>query len=169
MIGLGKQGRHIAVSITVAIFAFASSVGSAGAVEPLPTLTFKELEKGSTFHFLDNAPKATLKDGVATISPGDELISTNPLQIEGKIVGKIRVICTATTAGNTKNPASAGLLCGGIAKLPGGSLNMEGLGGTGGTTEGAVIGGTGIYSGAGGSFIEKAGKGGATNTVTFVE
>jgi hypothetical protein len=148
--------------------ALALLASSAGAVDTPTTLVFKELEKGSTFHFVDNSPKATLKNGVASFSPGDMLISTNPLAIEGKVVGKSRVICTATTAGNTKNPDSAGFSCSGIAKLPGGTLILVGEAREG-PSEGAITGGTGIYAGARGSLISKEGKGGSTVTVTLLE
>lgn len=141
---------------------------SARAIGDPTVLTFKELDNGATVHFVDNPPTATLKHGGVFFSPGDELITTNPLAMEGRIVGKTRVICTATTAANTRKPSSGAFICNGIAKLPGGSLILVGEAGEG-VTEGAVTGGTGIYAGARGTIVSKPGKGGSTNTVTLVE
>lgn len=144
---------------------FASPASAVG--EPT-TVTFKELEKGATFHFLDNPPEATLNHGVVSISPGDELLSTYPISMEGKIVGKIRVICTATRAGNTKNVNSAGFNCTGIARIPGGTLILVGEAREG-PTEGAITGGTGIYAGARGTFISRQNRGFSTTTATLLE
>jgi hypothetical protein len=163
-----KLARLSGFAVIVSSLGLAVLANSANAVEAPPTLTFKELKKGSTFHFVDIPPMATLKHGVASFSPGDQIITTNPLAMEGRTVGKIRVICTATTPGSTKSLASGGFDCNGIAKLPGGHLILVGEAGNT-VTEGAITGGTGVYTGARGSFVSKPGRGGSTNTVTLVE
>jgi hypothetical protein len=141
--------------------------GSASAATT--TLTFKEPEKGSTFAFVDNAPTSKKKHGFPTrISAGDEVIFTNPLEAEGKLIGKIRVVCTATNNAGAKGFAAAGFICSGIAKIPGGTLVVAAQLSEG-NTEGAVIGGSGTYAGARGSFVSKEGKGGSTTTVTLIE
>jgi hypothetical protein len=96
------------------------------------------------------------------------LLSTNPLAMEGKVVGKIRIVCTATSAGNTKNPDNAGFTCTGVAKIPGGTLILVGEAAEG-PTEGAITGGTGIYAGARGTFVSRLGRGASTTTVTLLE
>jgi hypothetical protein len=143
--------------------AFAASASAANTV-----LTFKEPEKGSTFAFVDNAPKSQLQHGFpTTFSAGDEIIFTNPLEAEGKTVGRVRVACTATQNASAKNFAGAGFLCNGLAKIPGGSLSISALLSEG-NTEGAVTGGTGIYAGATGTFASKEGKGSSTVTITLL-
>jgi len=147
-----------------AILVFAGSASAA-----TTTLTFKEPEKGSTFAFVDNAPTSKKKHGFPTsFSAGDEVIFTNPLEAEAKLIGKIRVVCTATNNAGAKGFAAAGFICSGIAKIPGGTLVVAAELSEG-TTEGAVIGGSGKYAGARGSFVSKEGKGGSTTTVTLIE
>jgi hypothetical protein len=168
MKALKKVIRVYASAVLLSSCVLAVLAGPANAIDGPATLTFQELEKGSTFHFLDNAPEAKLKGGVVSFSPGDVLLFTNPIAMGGKVVGKLRIACTATTAGNTKKPESAGFNCNGIAKIPGGTLVLvAGLGGA--VTEGAVTGGTGIYAGARGTFVSTNAKGYSTNTVTLVE
>lgn len=151
------------IALLVAGPAAAAEVGSS------TTLTFKEPEKGSTFAVVDNPPTAKKKHGFPTqFSPGDEIIFTNPLEAEGKIVGKIRVVCTATTASSSKNFAGAGFICSGIAKIPGGTLIFAAELAEG-NTEGAITGGSGKYAGAHGSFISKESKGPDTVTITLLE
>ncbi len=149
--------------VALALFAFTGSAAAA-----TTTLTFKEPEKGSTFAFIDNAPKAKLKHGFPNkFTPGDELIFTNPIETEGRRVGRLRVVCTATAT--SKNPEAAGFICHGIAKLSNGTLVFEALLSGGNKTEGAIIGGSGVYAGARGSFVSREGKGSSTTTVTLIE
>ena len=134
------------------------------------TLTFKETEKGSTFTFVDNAPTSKKVHGFpARISPGDEIIITNPLTEGGKTIGKLRAMCTATASAKTNNPepfVAAHFICEGVFYFGGSSLYGNGSIVKGGT-EGVETGGTGRYAGASGTFVSKEGKGGATTTVTL--
>ncbi len=163
-----KTSRLFPLAVVLGFSVLALVASPASAVGEPTTITFKELEKGATFHFLDNSPEATLNHGVVSISPGDELLSTNPLSIKGRIAGKMRVICTATRAGNTKNVNSAGFNCSGIARIPGGTLILEGEGREG-PIEGAITGGTGIYAGARGTFVSRPNRGFSTITATLLE
>jgi hypothetical protein len=79
-------------------------------------------------------------------------------------VGKIRVVCTATSAGNTRNLVGAGFVCTGIARIPAGTLVLVAE-----LREGVVTGGTGAYAGATGTFVPKEGKGSSTTTITLLE
>jgi hypothetical protein len=160
--------RLTVAALAAALLGLAVVVSSATAAGTT-TLTFKEPEKGSTFAVVDNAPTSKKEHGFPIrFSAGDEVIFTNPLEAEGKVVGKIRVVCTATTSASSKNFAAAGFVCSGIAKIPGGTLVFA-AGLAEGNTEGAITGGSGKYAGAHGSFISKEGKGANTVTVTLVE
>lgn len=131
-------------------------------------MTFQELENKGTARFVDNAPTVTLKHGVVSISPGDEVVYSTPLAMEGKVVGKDRAVCTATSAATTKKLDSAGFICTGIAKIPGGTLILVGEAKEI-PTEGAITGGTGSYAGARGTFVSRPGRGISTITVSLLE
>ena len=161
---LGRLAVPVGLFSCIALFSFAGSASAA-----TTKLTFKEPDKGSTFAFVDNAPTSKKKHGFpARFSAGDELVFTNPLEAEGKIVGKIRVTCTATKNASSKSFAAAGFICSGIAKIPGGTLVFVAELSEG-NTEGAITGGSGKYAGAHGSFVSKEGKSSSTTTVTLVE
>jgi hypothetical protein len=136
------------------------------------TLTFKEPEKGSTFTYVDVAPTAPKKHGFPTaISPGDQLILTNPLTEGGKTIGKLRAKCTATGAAKTTSENAflqAHFICEGAFTLPGGTLYANASIVKAGT-EGAITGGTGKYAGASGTILSKEVKGGSTTTITLLE
>jgi hypothetical protein len=136
------------------------------------TLTFKEPEKGSTFTYVDVAPTAPKKHGFPTaISPGDQLILTNPLTEGTKTIGKLRAKCTATASAKTTSETAflqAHFICEGVFTVPGGALYANAsIVKTG--TEGAITGGTGKYAGASGTIISKEIKGGSTTTITLLE
>lgn len=155
-----------AVAVVVAM------VGSAGAAQGQTTLTFKEPEKGSTFTYVDVAPQAPKKHGFPTaISPGDQIVITNPLTEGGKTIGKLRARCTATAAVKTSNPEAfvgAHFICEGVFSL-GGSAIFGNARIVKGGTEGVVTGGTGKYAGARGTILSKEGKGGTATTITLLE
>jgi len=160
---LGRLAAVVGLLGCLAALVFAGTAAAA------TTLTFKEPEKGSTFAFVDNAPTSQKKHGFPTkFSAGDELVFTNPLEQEGKLVGKIRVVCTATKSASSKHFAAAGFVCSGIAKIPGGTLVFAAELSEG-NTEGVITGGSGKYAGARGSFVSKEGNGSSTTTVTLLE
>jgi hypothetical protein len=163
-----KISRRLASAVVLGCCILGGLVSSATASVGPTTLIFKELEKGATSHFVDIAPSATLNHGVASISPGDTLLSTAPLSMDGKVVGKIRIVCIATSMGSTKNLDGAGFGCTGIAKIPGGTLVLVGEAGEG-PADGAITGGTGIYAGAKGTFVSRQGRGSSTITITLLE
>jgi hypothetical protein len=136
------------------------------------TITFTEPEKGSTFTYVDVAPTAPKKHGFPTsISPGDQLVITNPLTEGAKTIGKLRARCTATAAAKTANQnafVQAHFICEGVFTLPGGTLYANASIVKKGT-EGVVTGGTGKYVGAAGTILSKEVKGGSTTTITLLE
>lgn len=130
------------------------------------TIVFQEPEKGSSFHFVDNAPKTKFKHGnPATISAGDELIIRNPLTQGGKQIGHLEAVCTATAT--SKQFEKADFLCQGTFVFGNGTMTASAL--LGKNVEGSITGGTGVYANARGTFkaIEK--KHTSTVTVTLVE
>jgi hypothetical protein len=167
-----RRNRSFAYIGTVAVLTSCFAiVGSASAAST--TLIFEEPERGATFAFIDHAPKIGGVRGVRApkkFSSGDEFIFTNRLEVAGKTVGKLRGVCTATQTSSLKNIQGAGFLCNAQARIPGGTLFLvtpftEGATGP----EGAVIGGTGKYAGARGSFVIKQGRNSSTNTITLLE
>jgi hypothetical protein len=138
--------------------------GPAAAATGPTTVTFTEVSKGSTFEFVDNAPKQ--KSESSPISAGDQFVATSPLVMDGKTVGKERIACSATSS--SKSFEGAHFLCSGAFVLPGGTLFLEAIVGAP-HLEGAVTGGTGTYAGAGGTFSVKERKTSSVVTVTLVE
>lgn len=135
------------------------------------TLKFTEPEKGSTFQYVDVAPTAPKKHGFPTaISPGDQLVLTNPLTQGGKTIGKLRARCTATAHAKTSNPnafVDAHFICEGVFTF-GQSMLFGNAAIVKGGTEGVITGGTGNYAGARGTFLSKEIKGGSTTTINFI-
>jgi hypothetical protein len=166
--------RHIRIpgvatlflALLVVVGTFASTAGAS------TTLVFQEPHRGSTFHFVDFSPSANPHGRAPRFSPGDELIFTDRLEQEGKVVGKIRVICTATQSAPLNKEINAGFVCSILAKVPGGSLAMvspQAEPGNPNGREGAVVGGTGRYAGARGTFLDEGGSRFDTNTITLIE
>ena len=115
----------LALAALLGVAALAIPAGSSAAVASIE-LTFKEPDKGSTFAYVDAAPKTTLnKYGFPkSISAGDQIVITDPVFEGGKRIGTLQASCIAT-----KNSIGGGK-----------------------TIEGAIVGGTVIYSGATGTF-----------------
>jgi hypothetical protein len=168
--------RRAAVPVLLlAVAIVMASANAAGAAQGNSTLTLKEPEKGSTFTFIDNAPISKKVHGFPTkISPGDEIVITNPLTEGGKTVGKLRARCTATTGAKANTSAkgdpfaAAHFICEGVFSI-GGSLLYGNATILKGGTEGVITGGTGKYAGTRGTFVSKEEKGGSTTTITLVE
>ncbi len=155
-------------SVALVGLAVVNSATAAGTT----TLTFKEVEKGSTFTFVDVAPVSPKVHGAPTaISPGDQIVLTNPLAEGSKTIGKLRARCTATANAKTSSQTAfkqAHFICEGVFTLPGGDLYANATLGQGGT-EGVITGGTGKYVGARGTLLSKEVKGGSTSTITLLE
>jgi hypothetical protein len=102
------------------------------------------------------------------ISPGNGLAFSSPLQnSEKKTVGEINAFCIATQpSGENLNGT-----CSATATVPGGTfaLNLGGKSIGNGTHNGAIVGGTGKYNGALGTFSSAKNGGGEhpSETVTF--
>lgn len=166
-----KTRRTYLAAIGLAVAATLVFVSSAAAIAPVQ-VTLKEPEKGSTFAFIDNPPTAKKVHGFpTTISPGDEIVITNPLVENGKTVGKLRARCTATAPASTSNQnafANAHFICEGVYTIGGSSLYANATLVKGGA-RGVVTGGTGQFANSRGTFTSKEEKGGSTTVITLVE
>lgn len=132
------------------------------------TLVFREPHRGSTERFVDQFPLVGRRH--QGFSPGDEFLFTNRLEQKGRRVGRIHVVCTATQSG--RNAIRAGFMCNILATVPGGTLVMVSPYAERGNPngrEGAVVGGTGRYAGARGTFDDEMGRKFDTNTITLLE
>lgn len=139
----------VALLASAALVAALASTGSADHPGS-QTLTFVERNNQGTFRFIDIRPKST-KRGEPSVSPGDMLLGSNPLynaantQREGKLFFK----CTAVLG--SKRFEGSTFLCEATARLSNGTLVLSVVL-KGNPPAGAVIGGTGAYEGASGSF-----------------
>jgi hypothetical protein len=135
------------------------------------TLKFTEPEKGSTFHYVDVAPTAPTKHGFPTvISPGDQIVLTNPLRQGTQTIGKLRARCTATANVKATDPSAfvdAHFICEGVFTF-GKSMLFANAAIVKGGTEGVITGGTGNYAGARGTILSKEVKGGSSTTIDFI-
>jgi hypothetical protein len=130
----------------------------AAAQAPGRTLTFKERNKGATFKFIDNPPRA--KRGRPTA--GDMFVFSNPVvSATGARRGTLRATCTFAS--------TRAAVCYGAFSLKEGQLtavvstdNLDAR-----TTRGAIVGGTGVYAGARGTFNSTTTKTGSDDTVTL--
>jgi hypothetical protein len=131
-------------------------------------LVFQEPHKGSTGHIVDVPP--LIGPGKFLFSAGDEVVFSGPLAQNGKVDGKIRGICTATQS--AYDAVKAGFLCNVLATIPGGTLSMASPYAEPGNRhgrEGAVVGGTGKYAGAHGTFRDEQGHSFDTDTINLLE
>lgn len=131
------------------------------------TIAFREVEKGSTFKFVDQAPRTTVgKHGPGRFSPGDALVFTTPLADTRGRIGRLRALCTATRS--SRRFEKAAFLCTGAIILRYGTLFVDVANVGGSVTRGAVVGGTGAYAGARGTFVSREGKTGSKDVVTLL-
>lgn len=157
----GAPGSRMALSAvvvaglavaSVAFFMLAGSPDDADAQAPAgQTITLKELEKGSTFKHVRNTKTRNRRSMLL----GDTIVFTNPLaDTAGARVGTLRADCAATV-GNA-NFLRGVLTCTVVLTLRDGALMVIADTTPGSpTTTGAVVGGTGAYSGASGVLVSE--------------
>ena len=152
--------------VAVAAIGCALVLGSAASAQGPTALAFKELSKGSTFAFVDQAPLSKGK-GEPSASAGDLIVFTNPLvDATGKRLGRLYMHCTAVVAARRADNAS--YACEGVVMLGGGTLSIQTfLAHAGATVHGTVTGGTGAYANARGTLHSRPTKTGADDTVTL--
>ncbi len=158
----------LAVLAVVALAVAAAGLGvrsSASAQAPgATTLTFTELEKGSTFKHVRNTKTRNQRSNLL----GDLIVFTNPVADgTGKVVGKLHVQCV-TTVGSS-NFLKSKLTCSGVMALAQGSLALQAItSASSPTTTGMITGGTGAYANARGTFSSVEGRSGSADTITLV-
>jgi len=154
----------LALATLALVIALLSARSPASAQAPARTLTFTELEKGSTFFHIRNTKTKIRRANLF----GDQDVFTNPLaDASGKLVGKLHVACT-TSVGSADFRRSK-LVCYGVYAMSGGRLFAQAMISPGDeTSQGAIIGGTGTYANARGIFTSGSARGGQTTTIALV-
>ena len=147
--------RVLVAAAAVLLATLVAGCGDGGATLGKQTLSFTEKQNDDSFSFADNPPKSSPSKGdEPKLSNGDQITFTADLiDGSGKDVGDLDATCTvtATTTGSFDDSSAQ---CIGTAALPSGTLTLT-VGGKAfgaGTTRGAIVGGTGAYAGATGSF-----------------
>ena len=165
-----KKGARPLIFAAVLAIAAGAAVAAVGQTSPPPsgTLTFKELDKGSKFAFIDNPPRSKRK-GEPSASIGDDLTFGNPLvDGAGKRIGTLYVHCTIVRG--SRRILNASTLCNGAYAFAGqGTLTIEALAApiSAKTVTGTITGGTGKFANARGTFQSTSTKTGSDDTVTF--
>lgn len=105
------------------------------------SISLRELDKGSSFRFVDQAPRSARRKGQPTrISAGDELLFSNPIvDAAGARAGSLRAVCTAPISSGF---ARASFNCIGVYRLAAGDIWVTATTGRSSTTAGAIVGGT---------------------------
>lgn len=129
------------------------------------TLTFTELDKGSTFKHIRNTKTKNRRSNLM----GDLIVFTSPLaDSAGQRVGRIHVQCVTTVGSSSFEKSNAS--CSGSMVTAQGTLTLQAMNSPGvATTVGTVTGGTRAYANARGTFTSVEGRNGnSTDTVTLV-
>jgi hypothetical protein len=165
-----RRLRHgvLVAAVIAGSIAAALVTGSAGSahVAGTRTITLVESAKGSTFGFVDNAPKTTRKDPHASV--GDILAFSNVLVDRSRTrrLGRAAAQCVATSPGRV---GDATYVCYGTFALRGGTLAVAALQhGEPKTQQLAILGGTGAYVGARGTILARSTKAGTEDTITLL-
>jgi len=141
----------------IAVLAIAAAMVLAGCTDETTgseeTLNFTELDKGSHFAPIGNATERSNP-------PGSGFALSIPLQDSSKkTVGEVNAVCIATKPGQRLNGT-----CSGTADVPDGQLALNVGGEVGDNVSGAIVGGTGKYEGATGTFTSKSSGEGSEDT-----
>lgn len=143
-----------------------TAVEAASADAPAGTsLTFTELDKGSTFKHVRNTKTKNQRSNLM----GDLIVFTSPLaDSTGKRVGRLHVQCVTTVGSSNFEKSNA--TCSGAMVTPQGTLMLSAMNSPGvATTTGAITGGTGAYANARGTFTSvEDRKGNSADTITLV-
>ncbi len=133
------------------------------------TLTFRELDKGSRFQYIDNAPR-NKPHRRPVFSVGDQFVLGNPLADDSGKIGELRATCTLTkkAPANNNGVNQGHPFCTGAFVLKAGTVFVETVDSGAKSTNGAVVGGTGAYAGARGTFTSTNTKTGANDVVNLL-
>lgn len=139
-----------------------ASADPAGAAGPT-TISVRESEKGAIFKTVDVAPKGK---NPTDVSLGDEIVFTVPLVAGGKKIGREDGVCVLVAKKHGED------LCTSTYAFPhqGTLVTSMIFKPAKKTNHGAIVGGTGVYAGARGTFtIRNETKGGDKATFTLLE
>lgn len=115
---------------------------------------------------MDAPPRTKLtRQGPRRISPGDEFVFSAPLLDGGTRVGELYAQCTALNG--ARRFANVRFICEGSAAIRDGELAITTRFKEGSNITGQVVGGSGAYEGANGSFTS-VGEENATDTFHIV-
>jgi hypothetical protein len=131
------------------------------------TITFRELNKGSRFAYIDNPPRNKSHQR-PVFSIGDQLALADPLANSSGKIGELRATCTITKTapapkGNSLNPGHP--FCTGAFVTNKGTLFAQTADAGAKKTKGSIVGGTGAYVGARGTFTSTSTKTGMNDVV----
>ena len=161
------MSRILAAVLALAALTAAALLVGPGASAQSPagrTITFTELEKGSTFKHVRNTKPKSARSNLL----GDVIVFANRIaDTSGKLIGKNHAVC-ATTVEARSFPKSV-ITCQGSVVLGDGTMTWQGAFKVGGSSStSAITGGTGAYANARGVVVSKQGQGGTHDTITLV-
>ena len=149
-----------AAAATTAVVVLSSASAQAPTTR---TLSFHELDKGSTYTHVRNTRTASQQSN----SRGDLIVFTNPVaDASGTRIGKLHAQCVTTVGARDFRKST--ITCTAILHLRDGDLMgqfVASLAGT--TTTGAITGGTGAYANARGVIVSKQTQAGSNDTITL--
>jgi hypothetical protein len=150
-----------AAAVATPVLAHSSAAGS--------TLTFREVDKGSRFGYVDNPPR-NKPHRRPVFSVGDQFVFASPLADASGKIGELRATCTITKRAPATDTglAKGHPLCTGAFVLKAGTLFVNTVEVGAKTTTGAVVGGTGAYVGARGTFTSTNTKTGSNDVVNLL-
>jgi hypothetical protein len=161
--------RNLAVLVaTAAVTAAAVAAPVLAQSSGGQTITFHELDKGSRFDYIDNPPRNP-HNRRPVFSVGDQFALANPVADDSGRIGELRALCTFTKRAPARDNVNPGHpFCTGAFVLKSGTLFVETTDAGGKTTRGAVVGGTGAYAGARGTFASTSTKTGSNDVVNLL-
>jgi hypothetical protein len=149
-----------AAAATTAVVVLSSASAQAPATR---TLSFHELDKGSTFIHVRNTRTASRQSN----SQGDLIVFTNPVgDASGARIGKLHAQCVTTVGARDFRKST--ITCTAALHLRDGDLMgqfVASLADT--TTTGAITGGTGAYANARGVIVSTQTQAGSNDTITL--
>jgi hypothetical protein len=161
-----RRSRLMLAPIVAGAALLAASLASTGGAQAPAgrTLTFTERENTGFFRVIDNPPKNRDRGDRTKLTVGDVIILGGPFFNAANTarVGRSGAVCTVVTPGGFGRFTAS---CNGSFVLADGAIELQGLIRFTPNLRLAVVGGTGAYNGARGTFTSVSG--GATSTATF--
>ena len=156
-----RRTAVIATSV-MALLGMGAFLAASGGAQEQGGQTINLVTKNFSFKFIDHRPRAR---GEEDASAGDQFLLSGPAFKAGKRVGRVSAQCTFTRGG--KNTSG---ICSGVYALRGGDIYVAARLRPTDTVRGAVVGGTGEYIGARGTFksVDRQGGDPSDDTITLL-